>query len=141
MGSVCCVTMKFAVVCFLLLSCQLVFSAVRVPVNRMNQGIPAPGMRQKSLLAKYSQGASGTGTIPITDYEDAQYYGPITIGTPAQNFNVVFDTGSSNLWIPSKSCSLLNVASKSSTYTKNGTAFAIQYGSGSLSGFTSQDTV
>merc|ERR1712159_810611 len=122
MGSVCCVTMKFAVVCFLLLSCQLVFSAVRVPVNRMNQGIPAPGMRQKSLLAKYSRGASGTGTIPITDYEDAQYYGPITIGTPPQNFNVVFDTGSSNLW-------------------QNGTKLSIQYGSGAMEGFLSMDTV
>ena len=61
---------------------------------------------------------------------------------------MVPDTGSSNLWVPSSECFSIAcflhssyTSSDSSTYHKNGTKFSIQYGSGSMEGFISQDTV
>jgi hypothetical protein len=60
---------------------------------------------------------------------------------------VIFDTGSSDLWVASKGCDKSCAghakydSSKSATYHANGTEFYIMYGSGPVSGYWSNDNV
>ena len=89
--------------------------------------------------------------IHLHNFWDAMYYGNIQLGTPGQNFQVIFDTGSSNLWVrsatgpdgqPVKSNGKRAYVSKdSSTYSKDGAPFKITYGSGEMSGFLSKDVL
>jgi len=147
-------TMRASVLCALLVA-STAEAFLRVPLTKVqsvrqtayatnNKELLAQLSAPKYLSAKY---ADGSNDIVISDFQNAQYYGPITIGTPPKTFNVIFDTGSSNLWVPDTKCGLACLAkskydsSKSSTFKANGTVFKIMYGSGPVSGVLAGDTV
>ncbi|XP_057962427.1 aspartic proteinase-like [Malania oleifera] len=107
----------------------------------------------KASIRKYLRGNLGdsedTDMVALKNYMDAQYFGEISIGTPPQKFTVIFDTGSSNLWVPSSKC-YFSIAcffhskyksSQSTTYRKDGRSASIHYGTGAISGFFSRDSV
>uniref|UniRef100_A0A667ZZZ8 pepsin A n=1 Tax=Myripristis murdjan TaxID=586833 RepID=A0A667ZZZ8_9TELE len=89
-------------------------------------------------MAKFYQ----SGTEPMTNDADLSYYGVISIGTPPQSFSVIFDTGSSNLWIPSVYCNSQACQNhrkfnpqQSSTFHWGSKPISIQYGTGSMTGY------
>jgi cathepsin D len=112
---------------------------IRVPLYKREDFKPSGAL----IIERY--GLKSGPIVPLNDAQDAQYYGKMSIGTPPQEFTTLFDTGSSNLWVPSTQCSGCNHKkydhTQSSTYVANGTTFTIQYGSGSCKGFLSTDNV
>ncbi|XP_014251850.1 cathepsin D-like [Cimex lectularius] len=104
----------------------------------------------KTQSKRYTQFfEAGSPKVALTNYQNVTYYGEIALGNPLQKFNVVFDTGSSDLWVPSKKCwwslacwnhNTYN-SDKSSTYELVKDAFSIQYGTGSVLGIVARDSL
>ncbi|VDM68313.1 unnamed protein product [Strongylus vulgaris] len=93
----------------------------------------------------------------VLDYSDYEYVSNITIGTPQQQFVIVPDTGSADLWVPglkcddscnfkhmfSESCNFKHMFAEnaSSTFIGYKTKWRIEYGEGDAKGVKAKDVV
>ncbi|KAG8898224.1 hypothetical protein FRC00_003085 [Tulasnella sp. 408] len=104
-------------------------STVAQPIEERAEYNPAPYDIQRRTSSGHEP------LVDVFDTIDLVYYGPLSIGKPAQSTTIDFDTGSSDLWLPLSTCSgcfgpLFN-SSSSSTYKVSSTPFTIQYAEGS----------
>ena len=79
--------------------------------QRYNGGLGAFG----SLIAmplnvdKRDRKARRAGDVPLANHNlDASYSGSVSLGTPAQAFDIVLDTGSADLWVAASECDTCN---------------------------------
>lgn len=117
---------------------------VGLPVNESPVGGSDQMVRSKagSNVMVQHQDNSGVGPKPITQIlkrsrASGIYYGEIGIGSPPQQMDVAFDTGSTNLWVVSRSCNTSSCTQHklyrkelSNTYKPTGEHFGLLYGSG-----------
>lgn len=125
--------------------------ALKKPILNFNDSVKAMQGQRKMLNSRYRwasheslQETSTPDSVDIKDFGNACYYGDVEIGTPPQTFRVIYDTGSSDLWVPiQQTLGSKNIyeSAESSTYVANGKAFNVQYGSGPVSGTFDTDTV
>nr|XP_019014861.1 endopeptidase [Kwoniella pini CBS 10737]OCF53642.1 endopeptidase [Kwoniella pini CBS 10737] len=84
----------------------------------------------------------------IIEANDIGYLCEIQIGTPAQTFLMLMDTGSADTWVPSTTCGLQACgdhtalgADNSQTFQASEQQFQVTYGSGAVAGVLATDTI
>jgi len=134
---------------FTLASCAAGSPIISVPLTHKPKTLAEfnEATARRAARPRRLSGEGGSPSISITNEKDSEYYGEIEIGTPPQKFQVLYDTGSANFWVPSVNCDNCKPdgghydATKSSTYKANGQAFFMMYGSGMCKGILSDDTI
>ncbi|XP_001501907.2 pepsin A-like [Equus caballus] len=135
----------------------LIYNVPLVKRKSLRQNLRENGLLEDFLkqhprnpASKYfpKEAATLAATEGLENYKDEEYFGTISIGTPPQEFTVIFDTGSSNLWVPSTYCSSLACSDHnrfnpedSSTYEATSESISITYGTGSMTGVLRYNTV
>lgn len=120
-----------------------------IPVERDYLRQRAAESERKATIVPQGSDAPSNGTVvPMDNFRTISYKGSISVGTPPQRFTVVFDTGSSDLWVFSRRSSARDRSylhtydsTASLSYESAPGALVIQYGIGHCSGPLLRETV
>lgn len=126
----------------MLIRCPLITCVLAFQIQLRRQAVS----HQSSVKA---QTLDSIQPVNLTTTDRLAYYGNISIGTLPQGFTVIFDTGSSDLWVPWSECMSEFCRSSRSFRPDNSTTsqmdddheFEIVYGRGQVAGITINDTV
>lgn len=121
---------------------------VVIKISRPKESRPIHSRR----LTDKSSSSANSGNLVLKDYYNNQYVGEIGIGSPPQYMNVVFDTGSSDIWIPGRGCTECGDHQvfdygESSSYLivvdgeGKDKSFEVDYGSGKVVGYQGSETI
>jgi saccharopepsin len=89
------------------------------------------------------------GQLKVKNFMTTQYFAPVSIGNPPQTFSLVIDTGSSNLWVYSKTCrswacagkAQFNIQESETAKVVHGHKMIIRYGGGFIKAHLVKDDV
>jgi len=148
-------------------SCSLFFVILFICVQGRTRKVPLPGHRislqhvprspkqENELFGTLHEvhnhikqkRAKEAVAVGLENIKNTQYVGRVGIGTPPQYVDVIFDTGSSNLWVTSCLCEseacgmhACFESQSSSSYKEVGYDVQVKFGTGNIEGFISQDT-
>lgn len=123
-------------------------SAERIPLKKRELTRAHLQASMNTLNQDLGKYANDGRIIHIKDYMNTQYMAEITVGTPAQKFTVIPDTGSANVWIYDSACEAVACLyhrtfkhDASTSFVADGSPFVLHYGSGGVTGIQAFDNV
>jgi len=159
--------MSYIYLVFLLLS--LAISSYSSPLHKLSLKKPQYTIQDYEQMATYEHLQYGSaqsipfkygripitpelsgrlGVVPLVNFLNAQFYGEAQLGTPFQTLKIMFDSGSSNMFVLAPNCTGLacwgrtyyNYTESSSLFL-NGSSIRLDFGSGNFTGWIVADVV
>lgn len=138
----------FFCIVFLLKFSFLIANIIRIPLKRTQKSSQIEQTESNGFFGTLQATVSSFKNMRLKNFRDLQYAGTLMIGSKKQTFQVIFDTGSDWIFIPSLGCKTcitsqyFSCTDSETCYTANSNGFLnVTYGKGFVSGTIISDKV